>query len=41
MKSLRKFKVAVLLTLIGIGISGSLTACVIDTGWRGGHERFR
>jgi hypothetical protein len=39
MKSLRKFQVAILLGLIGIGLAGSLSACVFDDGWRGGHER--
>jgi hypothetical protein len=39
MTLLRKFKVAMLLVLIGIGLSGSLTACVFDDGWHGDHER--
>jgi hypothetical protein len=26
------------LVLIGIGASASLTACVFEDGWRGGHE---
>ena len=30
MKSLRKFKIAMLLMLIGIGVSTSLTACVVE-----------
>ncbi|MGO8914834.1 MAG: hypothetical protein ACLQJR_02875 [Stellaceae bacterium] len=38
MKSLRKFKFALLVALIGIGVCGSLSACIIDDGW-GGHER--
>jgi hypothetical protein len=38
MNSLRKFKIAMLLVLIGIGASASLTACVFEDGWRGGHE---
>ena len=38
MKSLRKFKIALLVALIGIGLSGSLTACVFEEGGRGGHE---
>ena len=40
MKSLRKFKIAMLLMLIGIGVSTSLTACVVEPlGGGGGHER--
>jgi hypothetical protein len=38
MKYFRKFKIALLVTLIGIGLSGSLTACVFEDGGRGGHE---
>jgi hypothetical protein len=34
-----KFKTAVLLALIGIGLAGSLSACIVDDGFRGGHER--
>ena len=37
MKSLRKFKIAMLLMLIGIGVSTSLTACVVEPLWGGGH----
>jgi hypothetical protein len=36
MRFLRKFKMALLVALFGIGLSGSLTACVIEE--RGGHE---
>ena len=40
MKSLRTFKMALLVALIGIGVCGSLSACVVDVGWGGGgHER--
>jgi hypothetical protein len=39
MKYLKRAKIAMLLALIGIGVCGSLTACVIDDGWHGGHER--
>lgn len=39
MKSLRKFKIAMLLVLIGIGMSSSLSACVLGDGGRGGYGR--
>ena len=29
---------ALLVALIGIGVGGSLSACIVDDGW-GGHER--
>ena len=38
MKFLRKFKMTLLVALIGIGISGTLSACIVEGGW-GGHER--
>jgi len=38
MQSLKKFKIAMLLALLGIVLSGSLTACIIEDG-HGGHER--
>jgi|HubBroStandDraft_1064217.scaffolds.fasta_scaffold368169_1 hypothetical protein len=38
MKFLRKFKMTLLVALFGIGLSGSLTACVFEDGGRGGHE---
>lgn len=37
MTFLRKYKVAMLLVLIGIGMSGSLSACIFDEGWH--HDR--
>ena len=41
MRALGTFKIALLLALIGIGLTGSLTACVFEEGGRGGHERWR
>lgn len=45
MRSLGTFKIALFLVLIGIGLAGSLTACVFEDGSRGGHggghERWR
>jgi hypothetical protein len=38
MKLFRLFKVAMFLALIGIGITGSLTACILEDGGRGGHD---
>jgi hypothetical protein len=38
MKLFRLFKVAMFLALIGIGITGSLTACIIEDGGRGGYD---
>jgi hypothetical protein len=38
MKSFRKFKTALLLALVCIGVSGTLSACVFEDG-HGGHER--
>jgi hypothetical protein len=38
MKRFRQFKVAILIALIGVGLCGSLTACVVEEG-HGGHER--
>jgi hypothetical protein len=34
---MRFFKIAMLLALVGIGLTGSLTACVIEDGWH--HDR--
>ena len=39
MKSLRKIRFTLLLALIGIGVAGSLSACIIDDDGHGGHER--
>jgi hypothetical protein len=39
MKLFRTFKVAIFLGLIAIGLGGSLTGCLVDDGFRGGHER--
>jgi hypothetical protein len=39
MKSLRKIKITLLLALIGIGVAGSLSACIIEDDGHGGHER--
>jgi hypothetical protein len=39
MNTLRKYKIVMLLALIGLGASASLTACVFEEGGRGGHER--
>ncbi len=41
MGALRKLKIVLLLALIGLGKAGSLTACVFEDGWRGGHEEGR
>ena len=39
MSSLWNLKTALLLVLLGIGLTGSLTACVFEEGGRGGgHE---
>lgn len=39
MTSLRKIKIMLLLALIGIGVAGSLSACIIDDDGHGDHER--
>jgi hypothetical protein len=41
MKYFRKFRIAMLFALIGIGMAASLSACLVEDGGRGGHERFR
>jgi hypothetical protein len=42
MAFIRKYKIAMLLVLVGIGLSGSLTACVFDDGYygHGYHDRY-